>query len=226
MLLPEQIKNEPSPRSCLDTRGIAVEEINGLFRNEDYSVKDANERFDRNTKDYYCHDEMFGNYVNVNIHIDVPTQYAFTYIKNVHSMEEWSYGIRNLRHVGDGIYQGKDRWANDTKVFVKTAHYHDGHAVDYFMAWDQRENLWMRLYFRFMDAKLAINKTGTIMSTFLPKHPFYDRGLQNLPAWLKQDQNREGRPWIGDFYRCFHAWRKIESDNLRYILEYRYHYRK
>lgn len=216
----------PWIKSELKTGGISVQAIKGVYRAEEYSWADANARFDRDTKDKYSHDEVYGKWWNVNDYIDVPVEYAFDYISNVYSLEEWSYGFRDLKHIGGGIYKGHDKWAKDTEIFARSEPHKDAHAVDYHFAWDQKEELWIRQYIRLIDAKFALNRPGTIISWFSWKHPYFDKKATGLPAWLKDSQNKKGREWLGDYWRNFHAWHKIEADNLRYILEHRYHNKK
>lgn len=212
----------PWSKSALNTGGVSVERIKGLFRAEEYSTADANARFDRETKERYSHEEIFGPWWNVNAYIDVPVEYAYDYVANLYSIEEWSYGIRDLKHIGQGIYRGHDRWAKDTEIFVRSEPHKEIFSVDHHFAWDQKEDLWMRQFWRFVDAKGAINRSGTILNWFSFKHPFYDRKSPNLPSWLKDAQGKRSRDWLGDYWRYFHAWHKIEADNLRYILEHRF----
>lgn len=216
----------PWIKSDLNTGGISVDRIKGLYRAEEHSRDETKERFDRETKERYSHDEVYGKWWNVNNFIDVPVDYALAYGANVYSLEEWTHGIRNLKHVGNGIYEGKDLSAPHTEIFVKSEPHHDARAVDYHFAWDQREELWIRHYLRFIDSKPALNRPGTILSWLSCKHPYYDRKSPNQPGFVKDAQSKKGREWIGDHWRQSYAWHKIEADNLRYILEHRYHNRK
>ncbi len=216
----------PWSKSDLKTGGISVDRIKGLYRSEENPWKDAHSRWDRDTKEKYSHDELWGKWWNVNEYIDVPVDYAWEYVSNVYSVEEWSYGIRDLKHIGQGIYKGHDRWSKDTELFIRSEPYRDAKTVDYHYAWDQKEELWVRHYFRFIDAKWAINRPGTIVNWFSWKHPYYDKKASGHPAWLKDSHSKSGREWLGDHWRYFWAWHRTEVDNLRYILEHRYHNKK
>lgn len=213
----------PFSKNDLKTNGVPIDKIKGLYRFEQYSLADANARFERETKDKWPHDAIYGRWWNINDYIDVPVDYAFQYISNIYSWEEWSYGIRRLHHVGNGIYKGHDKWAKDTEIFLRSDPHQDAKAVDFHAAWDQKEELWVRYYFRLVDAKPALNRAGTILSWFSLRHPYYDKKSPGLPEWLKDAQTKKGRPWLGDYWRYFLAWHKVEADNLRYILEHRYH---
>lgn len=222
------LSSETSPwqKSELLTYGIGLERIKGLFRVEDYGKERIEERLDRDTKEKYGHDELFGLWCNVNDFIDVPVDFAWEYVRNVFSLEEWTYSLRNLRHIGSGIYKGHDILFAETEIFVRTESFTDARAVDFLCAWDQKEELWMRYYFRFIDAKPTLNRPGTILTWLNCRHPYYDRSFKNAPSWLKDAQNRKDRPWVGDYWHYFHAAHKIEAENLRYVLEHRYHNRK
>lgn len=216
----------PFKKTDLKTLGISVDRIKGLYRSEEYSQADAHARWEREAKEKYNHDEIYGKWWSVGEFIDVPADFAFDYVSNIFSLEEYSFGIRELKHIGNGTYQGQDRFTKSTEIFVKSDSFRDAKAVDYYFAWDQKEELWMRHYFRFVDAKGVLNRPGTVMSWWSFKHPYYDRKSAALPLWLKDAQNKKGREWLGDYWRSFHAWHKGEADNLRYILEHRYHSKK
>lgn len=216
----------PWHKPDLPTYGISLDRIKGLYRAEQYSVEDTAARCDRETKEKYSHDEIYGKWCNVNDYIDVPVDFAFEYAANVYSLEEWTYSVRDLKHIGNGVYKGKELLAPPTELFVRSDAYPDSRVVDYLCAWDQKEELWMRYYFRFVDARPTLNRPGTIMMWLNAKHPYYDRNSANLPSWVKDAQNKKDRPWVGDHWRYFYAAHKIEADNLRFILEHRYHNKK
>lgn len=212
-------------KDSLATGGIMLEQIKGLFRIETNTREDALDRFDRDTKERYAHDDLFGRYCFISEFIHVPPSFAFSYMANVFSLEEWTIGIRDLKHIGGEMYQGKDRLGGNTEIFVHSHAQKDAHTIDYAFAWDQKEELWVRRYMRLVDATAALNRPGTIVSWFMWKHPYYEKS-SHLPQWLKEAQRKTERVWIGDYWRHVHAWHKIEADNLRYILEHRYHNRK
>jgi hypothetical protein len=216
----------PWKKSDLRTEGVSVDKIKGLAHAEHVSPQEIAARCERDTKDSYSHHEMYGTWCNVDGFIDVPVEYAFEYAANVHSLEEWTYSVRDLKHIGNGIYKGKELLAPPTEIFVRCDAFKDSYVVDYLCAWDQKEELWMRYYFRFIDARPTLNRPGTILTWLNCKHPYYDRKSANLPNWVKDSQNKKDRVWVGDHWRYFWAAHKIEADNLRYILEHRYHNKK
>lgn len=216
----------PWSRNELPTHGIAVERINGLFRAEKYSHLDANMRWDRDTKERYLHDEVWGKWWAINDYLDVPLDFAFDYVSNVYSVEEWSYGIRDLKYINGGLYKGRDRWAKDTEVFIKSEPQTEAKTVDFHYAWDQKEELWMRSFFRFIDAKPVINRHGTLLTWFGCRHPYYDKKTPGLPTWCAHSQNKRGRVWLGDQWRYFWARHRSEAVNLRHILEHRFNNKK
>lgn len=221
-------RNEDGPWSKADllTGGIPLDHVKGLHRAEHHSVKETAARCERETKDKYTHEEVYGQWCNVNDFIDVPVDYAWEYAANVYSLEEWTYSVRDLKHIGKGIYKAKELLAPPTEIFVRSDAHKESRVVDYFCAWDQKEELWMRYYLRFVDAKPTLNRPGTILMWLNCKHPYYDRQAKGSPAWLKDAQNKKDRSWVGDYWRYFYAAHKIEADNLRYLLEHRYHNKK
>ncbi len=219
-------KASPWHQPDLLTHDIPLERIKGLHRAEHHSFELTQARYERETKEKYSHDEIYGKWCNLNDFIDVPADFAWEYVANIFSLEEWTYGVRDLKHIGNGIYKGRELHHPATEFFVRNEAFKDARVVDYHCAWDQKEELWMRSYFRFLDAKPSLNRPGTILSWLNCKHPYYDPKSKASPAWLKDAQNKKDRPWINDLWPHCHAAHKIEVDNLRFILEHRYHNRK
>lgn len=67
----------------------------------------------------------------------------------------------------------------------------------------------------------------------LIRHKTFTKFNLNKPgknAWLFYlqlcRQKKLGHEWLGDYWRSFYARAKGEADNLRYILEHRYHSKK
>ena len=52
--------------------------------------------------------------------------------------------------------------------------------------------------------------------------PYYDRKTPNLPDYIAEGHARTDRAWVGDFWLNFDAIHKIEMNNLKKILEYRF----
>ena len=225
MLNVADTKAAPWHKPDLLTHGIPLERIKGLHRAEQYSLDESAARCERETKEKYSHEEIFGKWCNVNAFIDVPVDFAFAYVANIFSLEEWTYNVRDLKHLTNGVYKGRALHTN-TEFFVRSEVFKDARVVDYQCACDQKEELWMRYNFRFLDAEPSIKRPGTILTWLNSKHPYYDRQSKNLPGWLKDAQNRTDRPWVGDHWPYFYAAHKIEADNLRFILEHRYYNRK
>lgn len=209
-------------RESIETNGIKKERIPGLYLSEDHSVPEIQKVLLTETKETYSHEEVHGTYCNVNDYINCPVEDAYNYAANVFSLEEWTYSMRDLTHVGDGLYKGREALAPDTDIFVRCKAYSDSKVVDYLCAWDQGEELWMRYYFRFVDAQPTLKKPGTILMWLNCHHPYYEKGGENTPKRIADAQSRQDRPWVGDFWKYFEAGHRIEANNLKAILEHRF----
>jgi hypothetical protein len=213
----------PWEREELVTNDIPFREIPGLYSSEDHGIPDVLAKMESMTKAEYSHEEIFGKYCHLGEYIEVPLDIVFEYAANAFSLEEWSFSIRQCEHIGGGIYKGLEMLANDTPIYLRSDAYPDSGVVDYLCAWDQGDELWMRYYFRFVDAMPTIGKPGTIVLWTNCKHPYYDKNTDHtVPTEIKRQMDREDRTWVGDMWPGFDAIHKIEMSNLKRILEYRY----
>jgi len=212
----------PWSKENIVTNGIESREISGLYTCEDHSIDEVIAYLQKLTKTNYTHEEIFGEYCHLGEYIHCPVEMAFDYAANVYSLEEWTFSLRQLKHIGGGLYKGAEFLANDTPIYVRCEAYFDSRVVDYLCAWDQGEELWMRYYFRFIDALPTLRKPGTVMLWTNCKHPYYDRSTLSLPGYISAALERTDRNWVGDIWPYFDAIHRIEAMNLKAILEYRF----
>ncbi len=219
------VKMATTPK--LNTFGIPADEVPGRYVSEDHSLDEVKILLGEMTKETYSLDEVYGEFCNLNEYIHCPLDVVFDYAANIYSLEEWSYSLRQLNHIGGKLYKGREALAHDTDIYVTLDAYPETGIVDYLCAWDQGDELWMRYYFRFVDAMLTIKKPGTIVLWTNCKHPYYDRSItDNVPQSIAKMRERTDRDWVGDFWLQFYAIHKIELTNLKKILEYRYAHSK
>lgn len=215
-------KDGPWSREELVTNGVNVRDISGLYVCEDHGIPDVAQKLAEMTKEQYDHEEIFGNYCHLGEYIDCPVEMAYEYCANIYSLEEWCFSLRDFKHIGGGLYKGTEALANDTVIYIRSEAYPDAKVVDYPCAWDQGDELWMRYYFRFIDAMPTLKKPGTVVLWTNCKHPYYDRDTPKPPS-IEEQVNRTDRKWVGDIWHQFDAIHKIEMANLKRILEHRYH---
>ena len=220
--MPKQSSLGPWDKSALVTNGFPVEKIPGLYRSDDHGIPEVSAKMTQMTKTEYPHEEVFGQYCHLGEYIHCPVDMAFEYAANVYSLKEWTFSIRGLSHLGGGLYKGVENLAPDTCIYIRSEAYPDSRVVDYPCAWDQGDELWMRYYFRFIDAMPTLRKPGTVVLWTNCKHPYYDRATENLPKYIAEPRSRTDRPWVGDIWGQFDAIHRIEMGNLKRILEYRY----
>lgn len=219
------VNNQKGPwnRDDLVTCGIDFREIPGLYSSEDHDIPAVLAKMESMTKETYDHQEIFGEFCHLGEYIAVPLDIVFEYAANVHSLEEWTFSLRKCEHIGGGVYKGVENLANETVIYVRSDAYPDSGVVDYLCAWDQGDELWMRYYFRFIDAMPTLKKPGTIVLWTNCKHPYYDRNTTaQVPASIQEQIDRTDRGWVGEIWDKFDAIHKIEMANLKAILEYRY----
>lgn len=209
-------------RKDLPTNGIGLDQISGLYLSEQYSVEEIQKKLISETKESYSFDEVHGTYCNVDEVIDCSVEDAYRYAANVYSLEEWTYSLRDVKPEGNGLYRARENLAPNTDIYVRVDCHDKARCVDYLCAWDQGKELWMRYYFRFVDAMPTFGRQGTVMMWLNCKHPYYDRANGDVPQHIKQGQNRTDRPWVGDFWKLFVAGHQMEAQNLKKILEHRF----
>jgi hypothetical protein len=209
-------------RQDLATNNKPLADIRGLFRSEEHPPETSMPKFIAATKEQYPAEEVFGDYCPVFSYIRCPVEKAFEYAANPFSLEEWTYTLRDLKHVQGDLYVGREALAPDTVIYVQTNSYAESGVVDYLCAWDQGNELWMRYYCRFIDAMPTFGKPGTVLMWVNCRHPYYLRTSPNLPDFIKEAQARKDRPWVGDVWHLFKAGHQVEADNLKLILESRW----
>lgn len=212
----------PWSREGLVTSGINSRNIPGLYSCEVYGIPEIAGKLQEMTRETYPHETIFGSYCHIGEYIKCPVDMAFEYAANIYSLEEWTFSLRQFRHIGGGLYKGLEFLARETPIFIRAEAYPDSRVVDYPCAWDQAEELWMRYYFRFIDSMPTIRKPGTIMLWTNCKHPYYDRGITDVPGYITDGRGRTDRKWVGDIWPYFDAIHRIEANNLKTILEYRF----
>ncbi len=208
----------------LITHDIPTKDIPGLYSSDNHNLDEVKEKMSEMTKDYYSLEEIFGQYCHLATYIAVPPEITFEYAANVYSLSEWTFSMRDFTYVGGGVYKSKEKLAHETYVFTKVMAYPDSGVIDYLCAWDQGEEMWMRYYFRVINAMPTLRKPGSIVLWTNCRHPYYDRDTENLPPYIKQGHDRTDREWVGDFWMQFDAIHKIELSNLKTILEYRFNH--
>lgn len=216
----------PCRRSALETNGFEAKKIPGVrtcdtadFFGEIWPA------IEKGTKDTYTHDEIYGEFCNVNLFVEAPFDMVFDYLSNVYSLEEWTVSLRGFRYVGGGIYRGYDsiatREAENTPIYMKFESYRNPGVVDHLCAWDQGEELWMRYHFRLVDGMRTVRRAGTVVSWFNARHPYYFHDTQ-APKYIEEHRARKDRSWVGDLWNHFHSGHSFEARNMKTILEYRW----
>jgi hypothetical protein len=212
----------PWSKDSIVVNGTKSREIPGLYTCEEHDIPDVMAKLKEMTKETYSHEEIFGSYSHLGEYIHCPVDMAFEYAANIYSLEEWTFSLRSLKHLGGGLYKGIEYLAKDTSIYVRAEAYRDCRVVDYPCAWDQGDELWMRYHFRFVDAMPTLRKPGTVMLWTNCKHPYYDRSVTNVPNYISDARERTDRNWVGDIWSYFDAIHRIEAMNLKAILEYRF----
>ncbi len=200
----------------LEFKSAELVKINGLVRSESVSKEDFSGIVADMTHAVYSHDALYSTFCPVHAYIDCPPLEVFEYMSNPHSLEEWTYGMRNLvpSEIPD-VYVGNDLLDKDTKIYCRTVSNREALTVDYHCAWDQGEELWMIYLNRIVPAELVLKQRGAVIFWQNCRHPYY----QNNPY---PDKAPKGRPfWVGDFWDSFYAGHSVELHNLKLILEHR-----
>ncbi|WP_234439602.1 MULTISPECIES: 3-oxoacyl-ACP synthase III family protein [Streptomyces] len=213
----------PSSVSTPPSRG-DLAAISGLIRRENTSQEECLALMQKLTKPVYQHAEIFDEYCSLGQYIDVPFDVLVDYAADVHSLEEWTYSVRDLRHVGGGLYRGQEAIQPDTKIFIRADVQRgpDLATVVYPCAWDQGHDLWMRYYFTFIDALRTLRRPGTVALWTNCKHPYYDRDVTDVPQYITEGRSRTDRYWVGDIWPNFDAIHRIEIRNMKRIAEARF----
>jgi len=210
-------------RENIVTNNVKLENITGLYRSEEHpATPESMQYFVQKSKSHYTYEEVYGDYCTVHLYINCPVDEAFKYAANPYSLEEWTYTVRDMKVVDDRIMVGREALVPNTQIFVETQSHEPSRVVDYLCAWDQSEELWMRYYCRFVDAKPTFGKPGTVMFWTNCRHPYYLRESPIKPQHIRESQNRKDRPWVGDVWNLFAAGHLVEAENMKRILEARF----
>lgn len=216
------ISSIDSIREQLITSGISADNIPGLYTYQNKTTDEIKQYFCQLTQANYSLEEVYGQYCQLAAYIECPLSIAFEYAANAYSLEEWTFSLRNLQPIGGGLYKGTEALGQDTVIYLQVNSYPENGVIDYLCAWDQGHELWMRYYFRFIDAMPTIKKPGTMVLWTNCRHPYYDRTTAHLPDYIKKMQERTDRDWVGDFWLQFYPIHQVELNNLKAILEYRF----
>lgn len=207
-----------------------LKSIPGLIKVENTSLEKLQEMTAALMKESYPHNDIYGKFCFLGEHINVPYEVAFEYAANVHSLPQWTLSLRNLTHLGGGLYRGTEAIEStdpnhpNTEIFIRADSMKgpDHGLILYPCAWDQGHELWMRYYFILMDSQKTLNKPGTVVLWINCRHPYYDRTSTNLPRHIEEGQARADRQWVGDLWDAFYPLHVFEMNNLKRILEYRF----
>ncbi len=193
-----------------------IKEIPGLLRIETNPKDEIQGVLLDYTHSVYKHEEIYGKYCTIQDYVDCPPEKAYEYLKNTYSLEEWTFSVRDFKKTNtEGLYVGKDKIGDRTKIYCKTIANPEAMTVDYHCAWDQGQKLWMIYLMRIIPAEPVLNRPGCVVLWTNCHHPFYDKNPEPGLA-------PPGRPWIGEFWDMFYAGHWIELQNLKRILEYRH----
>jgi len=218
----------PCRLSDLQTNGIPVEKIPGLLRVTSplpfTRVEDVPMEMGRAERpaNGYTHEQIYEPWCPLFAHIEVPLDMVFDYAANIWSMDEWTASIKQIQHMGGGLYKALDFLAPDTQIYMQIASNREAKTIDWHCAWDQPYELWMRYNWRLVDAMPAIGKYGTLVSWINYKHPYYDKGSPAPEYVRKPRDERKDRIWVGDIWLDFIRGHGIEFANMKAILETRF----
>jgi hypothetical protein len=194
-----------------------TEQIEGLIRVEQMPLEQLTPVLFGMTKDSYTHEEVYGEFCNVQAFIDAPPEYVFDFMAPVENLAEWTYSLRDFRPSDrPGLMVGRDTIGQDTEIWCKSVANRAALTVDYHCAWDQGEHLWMIYLNRIVDAQIVFNRPGSVVFWQNCKHPFYAENPfpETAPP---------SRPiWVGDIWQAFYAGHTVELQNLKRIVEHRW----
>ncbi len=189
--------------------------IEGLKRFENCGIDKFQSDLMEMTHTVYRHDDVYGNFCSIQAYIDCPPETVFSYMSDIHSLEEWTYSLRIYKKVKADLYEGVDLLGEDSSIFCRVVSNKEALTVDYHCAWDQGEDLWMIYLNRIVPAEPVLKKPGSVVFWQNCRHPYYD----NNPY---PEKAPPGRVWVGELWDYFYAGHTVELDNLKKILEYRH----
>ena len=200
----------------------ALDDVDGLIRIETSPKEIAMPVILEMMRSVYPHDEVFGTYCTVSDYIDCPPTELFDYMADTRCLEEWTYSLRGFTPTDvPELWVAHDRLGAGpagpgSAIYTRTVADRDALTVDYHCAWDQGDHLWMIYLMRIVDARVVLDRPGSVVLWTNCHHPFYDRNPYPETA-------PSGRPvWVGDFWDMFGPGHLLELKNLKAIAEYRH----
>lgn len=190
----------------------ALADIPGLLRVENTDRDDLVAKAMEMTHSVYPHDQVYGTYCTVQEFVDCPPDLAYEYLRKGHHLEEWTYSVRDFEPTGtEGLWVGEDKLEPGTPIYCRVESNDQARTVDFHCSWEKGDQLWMIYLMRVVDAKVVLDKPGSVIMWTNCRHPNYD------------DNPHPDKPWVGDFWDLFYAGHTIEMLNLKRILEFRHH---
>jgi hypothetical protein len=195
----------------------AINALPGVRRIENLTKDEMQAYCFEETHAVYPHDEVYGNYCTLEEYIDCPPEEVFAYLADVYTLGEWTYSMRDFEEMDEqGRVLSTDKIGGKTKIWTKCIANADAMTVDFHCAWDQPDKLWMIYLMRVIPAELVLDKPGSVVLWTNCRHPYYDKNP--FPEAAPADR----KIWVGDMWPFFFAGHKVEMDNLKNIIEYRY----
>ena len=202
--------------------------IPGLIRIETTPRTSATSPPAKLTECGLAHEELYGRFVTLESHLDCPPEEVFDYLADPYNLQEWTYGVRDLKPIGrshapgdgwDTVLEGWDRLSDDTRIYIRAHTDRQALTVDYHCAWDQSEDLWMVYLYRLVCAERVLGQPGTVLLWTNCRHRYYDENPYPETAPSPR------RPWVGEYWDFFRVGHAVELRNLATILEYRHRQR-
>src|SRR5207245_1636977 len=121
-----------------------VSEIPGLARIETTNAEQMMGLVASIQKESYTHEEMHGQFCNVQAYVASPPEAVFDYMADLEKLAEWTYSLREFRPAAKpGQLVARDTIGEDTDIYMEVVANREALTVDYHCAWDQGEKLWM-----------------------------------------------------------------------------------
>lgn len=199
------------------TNHTPVQEIPGLARIETTPADQMMALVGEIQSDTYTHEEMHGQFCNVQSYIASPPEAVFDYMAELGNLAEWTYSLRDFRPAEKpGQLAARDTLGVNTDIYMEVVANREALTVDYHCAWDQGDKLWMIYLNRIVPAEAVLDRPGSVVFWQNCRHPYYD--ANPFPETAPPD-----RPvWVGDIWNMFYAGHAIELRNLKRILEHRH----
>ncbi|MFD5813169.1 SRPBCC family protein [Streptomyces sp. NPDC127038] len=192
-------------------------DIPGLMRIENPGKDELTAHCVELTHAVYPHHQVYGRYCTIHEYVDCPPEQTFDYLRQGHHLEEWTCSLRDFTPTDTpGLWVGRDRLEEDTRIYCKVVANAEALTVDYHCSWDQGDQLWMIYLMRVVPAQLVLGKPGSVITWTNCRHPYYDTNPHPGLA------PRSDRPWVGDYWDLFYAGHTVEMNNLKAILEHRH----